>query len=381
MLVFAFQNNFKIIVFHYFSGLYDNKIDHYSFLTVSVVHVKMESFKDLFKSSTNDGKLNHCQELTPDGKKFAVWIIHLLESQSDVTEAQIINKIKTWTYLEGKKDVFKISKTSVMNILADWKTDVSLSTNTKNSAISEVNKGFVRTQCGKHSLRVLSKILSIPKSTLHTWAKSEKLIPFKKQTEVACHICELHNPDCENLDSLVKTIFAPNPPGKKVLTEESKEFVRNQCGYHSMYKMSEILKVPKSTLYEWIQKEKLHPFEKKTDGLCHFHEFDTKKCKGIGNSTDIASKESKSEEPLSVKSAPSTISQTNKDFVKNQCGRHSTSSMALLLNIPKTNLHRYVTQNGLYPYLDRTTVKLLGDTDCHFCHLEESKKRKGYDNT
>ena len=34
-----------------------------------------------FKSTTKDGKLNHCQELTPDGKKFAVWIIHLLESQ------------------------------------------------------------------------------------------------------------------------------------------------------------------------------------------------------------------------------------------------------------------------------------------------------------
>ena len=37
-----------------------------------------------FKSTTKDGKLNHCQELTPDGKKFAVWIIHLLESQPDV---------------------------------------------------------------------------------------------------------------------------------------------------------------------------------------------------------------------------------------------------------------------------------------------------------
>ena len=37
-----------------------------------------------FKSTTKDGKLNHCQELTPDGKKFVVWIIHLLESQPDV---------------------------------------------------------------------------------------------------------------------------------------------------------------------------------------------------------------------------------------------------------------------------------------------------------
>ena len=34
--------------------------------------------------TTKDGKLNHCQELTPDGKKFVVWIIHLLESQPDV---------------------------------------------------------------------------------------------------------------------------------------------------------------------------------------------------------------------------------------------------------------------------------------------------------
>ena len=57
----------------------------------------MESFKNLFKSSTKDGNLNNCQELTPDGKKFAVWIIHLLESQPDVAKApQIINKIKIW---------------------------------------------------------------------------------------------------------------------------------------------------------------------------------------------------------------------------------------------------------------------------------------------
>ena len=336
---------------------------------------KMESFKNLFKSSTKDGELNNCQELTPDGKKFAVRIIHLLESQSDVTETQIINKIKTWNYLEGKKDVFKISQSRVMEILRDWKTDVSLSRNTKKSAISEENKCFVRTQCGKHSLGVLAKNLSIPKSTLHDWAKSEKLIPFKKQTEVACHICQLLNPECENLDLLVKTIFAPNPPGKKELTEGSKEFVRNQCGYHAMSKMSKILSVPKTTLYDWIQKEKLYPFEKKTDGLCHFYELDTKSCKGIENSTDISSKESKSEETLPVKSAPSTISQSNQDFVKNQCGVHSSTSMALLLKIPKTTLYKWVIQNGLYPFI-RKTVKLLGDTDCHFCHLEESKKRK-----
>ena len=333
---------------------------------------KMESFKNLFKSSTKDGELNNCQELTPDGKKFAVWIIHLLESQSDVTETQIINKIKTWNYLEEKKDIFKISRSRVMEILRDWKTDMSLSRNTKKSAISEENKCFVRAQCGKHSLGVLAKILSIPKSTLHDWAKSEKLIPFKKQTEIACHICQLLNPECENLDLLVKTIFAPNLPGKKELTEGSKEFVRNQCGYHSMSKMSKILAIPKTTLYDWIQKEKLYPFEKKTDGLCHFYELDTKSCKGIGNSTDIASK---SEETLQVKSAPSTISQSNQDFVKNQCGVHSTTSMALLLKIPKTTLYKWVIQNGLHPYI-RKTVKLLGDTDCHFCHLEESKKRK-----
>ena len=338
----------------------------------------MESFKNLFKSSTKDGNFNNCQELTPDGKKFAVWIIHLLESQSDVAEApQIINKIKTWNYLERKKDVFKISQTTVMRILADWKTDVSNSRNTITSAISEENKSFVRSQCGIHSIRVLAKVLSIPKTTLHNWATAEKLIPFKKKTEVTCHICELLNPESENLEMLVQTIFAPNPPGKKELTEESKEFVRNQCGNHSMNKMSKILAVPKSTLYDWIQREKLHPFEKKTDVMCHFQEFDTKACKGISNLHDVVSKDSKSKEPFVVKSAP--ISQSNQDFVKNQCGEHSTTSMALLLKVPKSTLWHWVNQNGLHPYIDRRTVKLLGDTDCHFCDLEESKKRKPLD--
>ena len=45
--------------------------------------------------------------------------------------------------------------------------------------------------------------------------------------------------------------------------------------------MSKVMTVPKSTLYDWIKTEKLYPFEKKTDGLCHFYELDKKACNTI----------------------------------------------------------------------------------------------------
>ena len=170
-----------------------------------------------------------------------------------------------------------------MKILADWKTDK----NVKKSSLSEDVKCFVKTQCGKHSIGALAKLLSVPKSTLHDWVKTEKLFPFKKQTEVLCHFCEVLNSDCKNLDMLAQKSFVQKPPGPKELTEESKDFVRNQCGNHSMSKMSKILIVPKTTLYDWIKNEKLYPFEKKTDGLCHFYELDKKACNTIGKVKDV----------------------------------------------------------------------------------------------
>ena len=42
--------------------------------------------------------------------------------------------------------------------------------------------------------------------------------------------------------------------------------------------------IPKTTLHEWINTENLNPFEKKTDGLCHFYELDKKACNTIANS-------------------------------------------------------------------------------------------------
>ena len=170
-----------------------------------------------------------------------------------------------------------------MSILADWKTDKNI----KKSSLSEEIKCFVKTQCGQHSIRVLAKLLSVPKTTLHDWVTTEKLFPFKKQTKVLCHFCELLNSDCKNLDLIAQKSFVQKPPGQRELTEESKDFVRNQCGNHSINKMSKVMTVPKTTLYDWINTEKLYPFEKKTDGLCHFYELDKKACNTIGKVKDV----------------------------------------------------------------------------------------------
>ena len=114
--------------------------------------------------------------------------------------------------------------------LLTYKGDLGLAKPTENladknirkSSLSEEIKCFVKTQCGKHSIGVLAKLLSVPKTTLHNWVKTEKLFPFKKQTEVLCHFCELLNSDCKNLDLLAQKSFVQKPPGQKELTEESK---------------------------------------------------------------------------------------------------------------------------------------------------------------
>ena len=41
--------------------------------------------------------------------------------------------------------------------------------------------------------------------------------------------------------------FVQKPPGPKELTEESKDFVRNQCGNHSINKMSKA----RTTRFRW----------------------------------------------------------------------------------------------------------------------------------
>ena len=382
--------------------------------------IDLEAFKKLFRSSTKDGKLNNCQELTPDGKKFAVWLLHLLESQSDVTDGPIINKIKTWNYFEKRRDIFKISKATVLQILAGWKTDpadgekldkamkiptddhndttdtsepndnsnkpenmnihedqesdefetndvdpnetnvinsnepfdMKILTDKKNDApkpkeskLSEDSKIHVRNQCGNHSIGVLSKLLNVPKSSLHYWVK-------KKNTDMVCHFCKISKEE-DDLEALVQKVFTP---GKKDLTNELKELVRSQCGNHSMVKMSTIMKVPKTTLYEWIKRENLYPFEKITNLECHF-------CKVEKN--DQNSKES----PKNLaKSVAITITQSAQEFVKNQCGEHSTSEISLHLNIPKSTLQKWVTSSGIYPYVKKH------DTNCHFCCLETPEK-------
>ena len=41
-----------------------------------------------------------------------------------------------------------------------------------------------------------------------------------------------------------------------------------------------------TTLYDWINTEKLYPFNKKTQWLCYFSDLDKEKCKAIGNLPD-----------------------------------------------------------------------------------------------
>ena len=44
------------------------------------------------------------------------------------------------------------------------------------------------------------------------------------------------------------------------------------------------------------------------------------------------------------------------------------TSMALLLNIPKSTLHKWMNRNGLETFVKKE------NTNCHFCHLKAAEK-------
>ena len=169
----------------------------------------------------------------------------------------------------------------------------------------------------------------------------------------------------------------------EAFSDETWEKIKNQCGRHTASSLALLLGISKSTLYDRIQKEQV-TFLKK-DGQCDFCEMKKntendlesipkkklKKKRQLGFEK-LLKNESKyigsiSETPkmkIKKERKNEAFSDETWEKIKNQCGRHTASSLALLLGISKSTL---------YDRIQKEQVTFLKkDGQCDFCEMKKN---------
>ena len=169
----------------------------------------------------------------------------------------------------------------------------------------------------------------------------------------------------------------------EAFSDETWEKIKNQCGRHTASSLALLLGISKSTLYDRIQKEQV-TFLKK-DGQCDFCEMKKntendlesipkkklKKKRQLGfekllknDSKYIGSISETPKMKIKKERKNEAFSDETWEKIKNQCGRHTASSLALLLGISKSTL---------YDRIQKEQVTFLKkDGQCDFCEMKKN---------
>ena len=169
----------------------------------------------------------------------------------------------------------------------------------------------------------------------------------------------------------------------EAFSDETWEKIKNQCGRHTASSLALLLGISKSTLYDRIQKEQV-TFLKK-DGQCDFCEMKKntendlesipkkklKKKRQLGfekllknESKYIGSSSETPKMKIKKERKNEAFSDETWEKIKNQCGRHTASSLALLLGISKSTL---------YDRIQKEQVTFLKkDGQCDFCEMKKN---------
>ena len=206
-------------------------------------------------TKNEDGVLNSLNDLSSLGKKVFYCFVHLLLGSSENTQhLNVYQKVlPTFHYLSENKNI-DINRTSALNILSNFvtnggsliqsKENIQIINNEENQsqAFDKENESnsdteykasleYVKSQCGKHSMTEMAKILNLKRTTLYQRVKKHDIeITEGNKDNTNCKFC--HTPS----QTTVK------------ITDEMLDFVRSACPGHKITQMASILGVKSVSL-------------------------------------------------------------------------------------------------------------------------------------
>ena len=196
-------------------------------------------FSLLFKSTSEDGKMNNLQELTELGRDFLICCLHLLlepESKEITTLETTIFETFKWIKENGK---LQIGRAQLSQIINSW---VASSTKSCQSDINWTENEWENTKSYEYE----SKTQLIENDLKNT--AQNKVLKKNQHKSIKIH----KNPPSKNKDKIA----------------ELKSLLKNQCGNHSIKSMADSLELIVTTVRSWIHRDKI--VFQKHDGPCHF---------------------------------------------------------------------------------------------------------------
>ena len=196
-------------------------------------------FSLLFKSTSEDGKMNNLQELTELGRDFLICCLHLLlepESKEETTFETTTFETFKWIKENGK---LQIGKAQLSQIINSW---VASSTKSCQSDINWTENEWENTKSYEYE----SKTQLIENDLKNT--AQNKVLKKNQHKSIKIH----KNPPSKNKDKIA----------------ELKSLLKNQCGNHSIKSMADSLELIVTTVRSWIHRDKI--VFQKHDGPCHF---------------------------------------------------------------------------------------------------------------
>ena len=196
-------------------------------------------FSLLFKSTSEDGKMNNLQELTELGRDFLICCLHLLlepESKEETTFETTTFETFKWIKENGK---LQIGKAHLSTIINSW---VASSTKSCQSDINWTENEWENTKSYEYE----SKTQLIENDLKNT--AQNKVLKKNQHKSIKIH----KNPPSKNKDKIA----------------ELKNLLKNQCGNHSIKSMADSLELIVTTVRSWIHRDKI--VFQKHDGPCHF---------------------------------------------------------------------------------------------------------------
>ena len=191
-------------------------------------------FSLLFKSTSEDGKMNNLQELTELGRDFLICCLHLLlESES---KEETTSETFKWIKENGK---LQIGRAQLSQIINSW---VGSSTKSCQSDINWTENEWENTKSYEYE----SKTQLIENDLKNT--AQNKVLKKNQHKSIKIH----KNPPSKNKDKIA----------------ELKSLLKNQCGNHSIKSMADSLELIVTTVRSWIHRDKI--VFQKHDGPCHF---------------------------------------------------------------------------------------------------------------
>ena len=196
-------------------------------------------FSLLFKSTSEDGKMNNLQELTELGRDFLICCLHLLlepESKEETTFETTTFETFKWIKENGK---LQIGRAQLSQIINSW---VASSTKSCQSDINLTENVWENTKSFEYESE--TKLIE---NDLKNTAQS-KVLKKNQHKSIKIH----KNPPSKNKDKIA----------------ELKSLLKNQCGNHSIKSMADSLELIVTTVRSWIHRDKI--VFQKHDGPCHF---------------------------------------------------------------------------------------------------------------